>query len=196
MERATQQKPRRAAKKVIAVMPFKNKHILWSAITLLTLTPALAAPSEPKILLCHVTKVTDGDTITIVTKEGQSRRIRLASIDAPELKQPYGRKSKDALSAMILGKEVLLVWHEKDRYRRLIGDLYHKDRWINRDMISEGWAWHYKKYSKDETLAKAEVTAREAKKGLWSDPNAIPPWEFREKRYVLSQIQTPNRHSP
>jgi len=47
-------------------------------------------------------------------------------------------------------------------------------------MVAEGYAWHYKQYSKDADLVKAEKEAREAKKGLWADPNPVPPWEYRK----------------
>ena len=40
-------------------------------------------------------------------------------------------------------------------------------------------AWHYKQYSKDAALAKAETDAKEAKKGLWADPNPTAPWDYR-----------------
>jgi micrococcal nuclease len=43
-------------------------------------------------------------------------------------------------------------------------------------------AWHYKQFSKDEKMAKAEVEAREAKKGLWADSNPVAPWAFRRKK--------------
>ena len=49
-------------------------------------------------------------------------------------------------------------------------------------MVQDGLAWHYKQYSKDDKMAKAEVEARESKKGLWSDPNPVPPWEYRKKK--------------
>jgi micrococcal nuclease len=46
-------------------------------------------------------------------------------------------------------------------------------------MIKAGLAWHFKKYSSDETLANLEIEARNNKKGLWVDPRPIAPWEIR-----------------
>ena len=46
-------------------------------------------------------------------------------------------------------------------------------------MVKAGLAWHYKQYSSDPVLAQAEIDARNAKAGLWADPHAIAPWEFR-----------------
>jgi endonuclease YncB( thermonuclease family) len=48
-------------------------------------------------------------------------------------------------------------------------------------MIKDGYAWHYKKYSKDNSFAKAEQQARAGRKGLWNNNNAVAPWEFRKK---------------
>src|SRR5262249_27668736 len=54
------------------------------------------------------------------------------------------------------------------------------ERWINKELVEEGFAWHYVQYSKDKELAKAEKAAKERMKGLWADPSPIPPWDFRK----------------
>ena len=51
---------------------------------------------------------------------------------------------------------------------------------VNAELIKAGLAWHYKEYSDDETLARFELDAREAKRGLWVDVEPVPPWEFRK----------------
>ena len=35
---------------------------------------------------------------------------------------------------------------------------------------------------KNKALAKAEAAARKVKRGVWADPNPIPPWEWRQKQ--------------
>ncbi len=40
-------------------------------------------------------------------------------------------------------------------------------------------AWIYPKYNRDRSLLALEHEARGAKRGLWTDPNLIPPWEYR-----------------
>ncbi|MGL4569091.1 MAG: thermonuclease family protein [Fusobacteriaceae bacterium] len=48
--------------------------------------------------------------------------------------------------------------------------------------MAEGNAWWYKQYAKrDNDLKKAEERAREKKLGLWKNPYAVAPWEFRRK---------------
>jgi len=98
-----------------------------------------------------VTRVIDGDTIIVGTN-----RVRLAEIDAPEMKTPEGPASKKALSDLILHKTVIITWSRRGRYRRIIGQIYLADEWINLTMVEQGWARVFKKYSSSQVLAAAE----------------------------------------
>ena len=79
------------------------------------------------------------------------------------------------------GKQVVVKWKEKDRYSRILGDVYLDGAWINEDLVAEGWAWHFKRYSSDKDLAAAEVSARAKKVGVWCDASAVEPWEWRAR---------------
>ena len=135
---------------------------------------SIASGFEGKVI-----SIADGDTVTVLTTDKQQIKIRLSGIDTPERSQAYGTKAKQALSSKIFGKTVNVKDHGKDRYGRTIGDIYLGNRWINLEMVEEGFAWHYKQYSKNQKLAQAEVNARRALKGLWVDSSPIPPWEYR-----------------
>lgn len=124
--------------------------------------------------------VTDGDTITVLDAEKTQFKIRLNGIDAPESHQAFGQRSKQALSSKVFGKLARIEPHGQDRYGRTIGDVFVDDRYINQEMIQDGWAWHYLKYSDSAELADAEAEARRSSFGLWADANAIAPWEFRQ----------------
>lgn len=126
-----------------------------------------------------VVSIADGDTITILTADKLQVKVRLSGIDTPERKQAFGEKAKQALSYKVFGKKVTLKGTSKDRYGRSLGDVYHAGRWINLEMVQEGWAWHYKQYSNDQKLADAEVAARKIRRGLWSAPAPLPPWDYR-----------------
>jgi micrococcal nuclease len=52
---------------------------------------------------------------------------------------------------------------------------------VNKELLKQGLAWHYKQYNKDEEFAKLEQEARKKKIGLWSHPNPVAPWDFRRK---------------
>jgi len=144
--------------------------------------------------ICHadeikgkVVSIADGDTVTVLDAEKVQHKIRLQGIDAPEKAQAFGTKSKEHLSEKIGEKEVVVKWKEKDRYGRVLGEIYLGDRHINLEMVQDGMAWHYKRYSKSKELAGAEETARKAKKGLWADKEPVPPWEFRKKEREKGQ---------
>ncbi len=126
-----------------------------------------------------VTGITDGDTIELLDADYNRHKVRLDGIDAPEKKQAFGAKADKALGDKIFLKQVRIEYKAKDRYGRILGTVFLKERNINREMVTEGMAWHYKKYSKDKELAAEEKEAREAKRGLWADKEPVPPWEFR-----------------
>ncbi|MDH5327634.1 MAG: thermonuclease family protein [Gammaproteobacteria bacterium] len=130
----------------------------------------------------RVIHVADGDTITILNGK-QKTKVRLAEIDAPESKQPYGKKAKQALAGWIAGKMVTVEPVGKDRYGRTIGKVYLDNRYINAAMVEAGYAWFYRKYGKDKNLLELESQARSARRGIWSVAHPIPPWEWRKHQY-------------
>nr|DAK77713.1 MAG TPA: nuclease-like protein [Caudoviricetes sp.] len=132
-------------------------------------------------LLAHpakVVKISDGDTITIL-QDKQQIKVRLFGIDAPELKQPYGKKSKQFLANLIAGEVVEVNENGKDRYKRTIGTIYLNGADINAQMVANGYAWAYRKFSKKYTPQ--ESKAKSQKLGLWRDKEPIPPWEWRKR---------------
>ena len=135
-----------------------------------------------------VVAVSDGDTITVLTPAKKQHKVRLLGIDAPEKEQPFGRKSKFSLSDMVYLKEVTVQTDKQDRYKRDLGKVMLGDKDINLEQIKAGMAWHYKLYQRDQTpedrkaYAEAEAAAKAKKTGLWSDKQAVPPWEFRREK--------------
>jgi endonuclease YncB( thermonuclease family) len=81
----------------------------------------------------------------------------------------------------VFGKTVNVAVVDTDRYGRTVGDVYCGTNWINREMVAEGMAWHYKAFSMSETLATAEQEASKAKRGLWADKEPGAPWKYRAK---------------
>ena len=128
--------------------------------------------------------ITDGDTIKILTSDKQQIKVRLASIDTPEKRQPYGKKAKQVLSDKIYGKQVAVEKVTTDRYQRMIGKVFLGERYINAEMVAEGYAWVYRKYNKDPKLLELERQAQEDGRGLWAlqKDQRIAPWEWRKQR--------------
>jgi endonuclease YncB( thermonuclease family) len=126
----------------------------------------------------RVVSVTDGDTLGIL-HDNVEKKVRLADIDAPEKNQAFGSRSKIILSEKVFGKTVKVNIHDKDRYGRYVGTVIINNKNINLEMVKEGYAWWYRQYSKNYEFGQAEIEAKKNKEGLWVDPFAIPPWEFR-----------------
>jgi endonuclease YncB( thermonuclease family) len=131
----------------------------------------------------HVVSVLDGDTIEVL-HNNRPTRIRINGIDCPEKGQAYGQKAKHAASDLVFGKEVTLHTFGKDKYGRTIGEVILPDGTnVNHTLVKDGWCWWYRKYApRDRVLEQLEKDAREERKGLWADPQPVPPWEWRKRR--------------
>lgn len=150
--------------------------LISAAIVLLALTATLHADE----IRGKVVGIADGDTITVLDAAKVQHKIRLEGIDAPEKGQAFGTKSKVKMSETVGEKDVVVRWSKKDRYGRILGDVYLGDRHINLEMVQDGLAWHFKRYSSAKELAEAEDEARKTKKGLWVDKEPVPPWDYRK----------------
>jgi endonuclease YncB( thermonuclease family) len=134
------------------------------------------------IISGKVTKVADGDTVTIVNADNKLVKIRLYGIDSPEKKQEFGLNSKDFLDNQINGKYITVDVIDIDQYKRSVGRIFLDDLDINRAMIEEGYAWVYTQYCKIPERSEWEQLqelAKANKKGLWQENNPTPPWKWR-----------------
>jgi endonuclease YncB( thermonuclease family) len=136
----------------------------------------------------RVVAVIDGDTLDVLTDRKELVRVRLAGIDAPEKRQPFGQAAKRALSALAFHRPVRVEANKNDRYGRVIGKIVVSNIDVNLRMVAAGYAWHYRKYMREQSgddrraYGEAEDDARRRRIGLWQDQNPIPPWEFRAER--------------
>jgi micrococcal nuclease len=142
---------------------------------------ALAAKQHYE-LTGEVVAIADGDTLTILDGSKTQHKIRLAGIDAPEKGQAFGTKARENLAAKVFRRNVRVEVIDVDRYRREVGRIYLADRFINMEMVRDGFAWRYVQYDKPREFTAAEADAREHRRGLWADPNPIPPWEWRKAK--------------
>ncbi len=124
----------------------------------------------------------DGDTIDVLHNR-RAERIRLYGIDCPEKRQAFGSRAKQSTSHLAFGQTVTITSHGHDRYGRTIGDVILPDgKNLNQELVREGMCWWYRKYaSNDTTLERLETEAMNARRGLWADPNPIPPWDWRKR---------------
>lgn len=144
---------------------------------------ATSAVARETVLVGRVVGVHDGDTITVLTDGNKSVKVRLDGIDAPESKQAFGARAKETLSDLVYGKTVAVRVRTTDRYGRAVGRIIVNGTDVNLAMVRLGMAWWYRAYAKrDKELEAAESEARAAGRGLWTDKDAVPPWDWRKNR--------------
>lgn len=86
---------------------------------------------------------------------------------------------------LVAGKDVDVIWDEKDKYKRILGKVLIDKVDANLRQVVGGMAWHYVKYAASQTVkdrqlyAEAEKAARAERSGLWLESSPIPPWEWR-----------------
>lgn len=145
----------------------------------------LPPPGWAQTIIGKVVGVADGDTITVLDNDRTQHKIRLAGIDAPEKKQPFGQRAKEHLSGLVFSKFVEVEAEKRDRYGRWVGKVFVDGHDVNLAIVVAGLAWHYKKYATEQNAsdrllyADAEVEARTQQRGLWVDISPAPPWEWR-----------------
>ena len=134
-----------------------------------------------------VIAVKDGDTIVVLIDDNTQKILRLSDVDCPENGQPFGKNAKQFTSDQIFGKTVKYYITTTDRYNRSIAKIYYDNgKYLSEEIIKNGLGWWYFKYSKDKNLGRLENEASNKKIGLFSDPNSIPPWLYREQQRELA----------
>lgn len=136
------------------------------------------------LLLCLVVGIADGDTLTarcdgLDGEPAQTLRIRLAEIDAPEKRQPFGARSREHLAQLCHHHRVEVRPRTHDRYGRTVARVACGGVDASAEQVRAGMAWAYTKYLTDTTIRELEDEARAAHRGLWADAEPVAPWEWR-----------------
>jgi endonuclease YncB( thermonuclease family) len=155
---------------------------MWRTLPVLLLVASTARAEAP----ARVVGVKDGDTIEVF--DGRTKEtVRLWGIDCPEMGQPFGKAAKRFVSDVCFGKPVKLEGRGRDRYGRLLAIVGLPDGpSLNALLVKEGLAWWYYSFApKALDLAVLEREAKRGRRGLWADPEAVPPWSWRKLRRRL-----------
>jgi endonuclease YncB( thermonuclease family) len=166
-----------------------------AALSLSIVFSALApgARADDGSLVGRVVGVKDGDSL-VVLSDNREIEVRVAEVDAPESGQPYGRRAKQALSALVFGKDVRLVPTDHDRYGRTVGRVFVDDVDVANELVRRGAVWVYRQYAHRSELYALEAEAQETRVGLWGLPEAerTPPWDWRHAhRHAGSSLGVP-----
>ena len=145
---------------------------LWIA---LALAPLLAQANTATVV-----SVGDGDSLRL-RRGGTRLKVRLACIDAPELRQrPEGEQARQALPT---GSAVAVRRLATDRYGREVVELSRRGRNVNQALVASGAAfvyWAYIRGCDRQTYGRLETEARLRGLGVWATPGGLlRPWEFR-----------------
>jgi len=158
----------------------------WIALLLCLIAHDLAAET----IRGKVVKIADGDTLTILDARRQEHRIRLNGIDAPERKQAHYETSRQNLAKLAFGKAVIVEWHKRDVYGRLVGKVEADRQDVGLAQLRAGQAWWFRRYANEQTMfdrsryEAAELDARRNRRGLWKTGTPTPPWEWRAAKAV------------
>lgn len=157
--------------------------IRFIQILLLALSLSFSTFAYSEAINGRVVGISDGDTLTLLDTGNSQFKIRLAAIDAPEKAQAFGQRAKQKLSDLCYGKTANVQVVSIDRYGRTVGDVDCAGINANEVMVKSGFAWVYRKYDKGhEHLYGLEEEARNARRGLWADPNPTAPWDWRKAK--------------
>lgn len=142
---------------------------------------ALAAQAAwGQIYSGKVVRVSDGDTLTVLVDRKQIK-VRLTEIDAPELHQAFGQRSRQSLGEMCAGRAATVRSSGRDRYGRVLGRVDCDGLDANAEQVRRGMAWVYDRYVTDRALYPLQNDARATRTGLWFDPAPTAPWVWRSQ---------------
>ena len=149
---------------------------------LLGLCLAFVSASVTAATLGKVVAITDGDTLTVLIDQKQVK-VRLAEIDAPESRQPFGTRSRQALADLCHRQQATLEELGRDRYGRTIARVTCAGIDANAEQVRHGMAWVFDRYARpDSPLYALQDDARARRVGLWQDKDPIPPWKWRRAK--------------
>jgi endonuclease YncB( thermonuclease family) len=109
------------------------------------LVPLLANTvlGQQSVIYGRVVGLTDGDTLKVLVAGQELLRVRIAFCDAPEKRQAFGTRAKQAMSELAFGKEIELRKHAIDRYGRTVAQVFVDGKDVGLEMLRQGFAWVY-----------------------------------------------------
>lgn len=169
-----------------------RSRLQWLALAALLATPVAHAES----LQGKVVEVLRGDIVVVEDVARTRHTVRLAGIDAPDLKQAFGKESRRALTDLLLGRRIAVERRKQDNYGRIVGRVVVAPAGCatcppTRDaalaQLEAGLAWWFRDERREQPLEEqgyyeyAEFDARTRRLGLWQDAAPVPPWQWRKR---------------
>jgi micrococcal nuclease len=139
-------------------------------------------PPEPTELSGQVSRIVDGDTLWVKTAaDAEPVVIRIEGIDAPESCQAGGPEATQALTKLVLNRNVTVRIVARDDYARIVGKVFDGTVDVGDRMVRDGHAWSARfKYDRGPYVAE-ERMAMALKRGLHGEAGAVMPRDFRQR---------------
>jgi endonuclease YncB( thermonuclease family) len=140
-----------------------------------------APPPEPTELTGQVSRIVDGDTLWLKTAaDAEPVVIRIEGIDAPESCQAGGTDATQALTKLVLNRNVTVRIVARDEHARVVGKVFDGTVDVGDRMVRDGHAWSARfKYDRGPYMAE-ERMAIALKRGLHGEGGAVQPRDFRQ----------------
>jgi endonuclease YncB( thermonuclease family) len=177
-----------------AVTIHLRAHRLVFGLALLAGMASAATAAQAKVQTVHVIRVVDGDTVVVGTAESLNLKVRLQGIDAPECGMPFGPQAQRFLEQLVLGRTVQMAATGRDRYGRTVATLAVGGQDVGLAVLHAGLAWHDRRFVTPEQVGpptgylRTQFDAELNRRGLWSNSEVIPPWQWRLIRARAYQL--------
>lgn len=156
------------------------RHLIILCSVMLTLVGFSSEATNKFSFKGKVAYILDADILVLTDEKDMDVLIRLKGVDCPDSGQAFFINAKEMVESYLKNQTVTVNCDSSDFYGRTFGEIILSDgRNLNRELLRFGYAWHYKRYSKDASLGELEQSARNAKLGIWKYNDPVPPWVFR-----------------
>lgn len=179
-------------------MGFLLRQLITIALaSLVTISPSKAAEnladrSNPvEVFEAQALRIEDGDTLDVVRLDGTPERLILAAIGSPEKGQPFWRESKVNLARLVLDKPITVeVVSRFTSAGRKQARLFGAEGDVAVEQVRAGYAMLYRDPERGVDMTahmspseaaeyeSAQMFAERDKRGIWSDANVLPPWQW------------------
>ncbi len=132
-----------------------------------------------------VTKVSDGDTFTVLCANGQQMTIRLAGVDCPEKAQTFGSAARVFTAYEVVQKNVKIKRVSTTSTGIVTAWIYYGNKFekdLSRELLRAGLTWHDTETDNTVALQEMEDVARAKKIGLWGLPDPERPSKYRKHK--------------
>ncbi|MDL2231296.1 thermonuclease family protein [Porphyromonadaceae bacterium OttesenSCG-928-L07] len=150
---------------------------------LLIISILLLLASQPSD---HITgkaiRVSDGNTIKVVTNKDEQYIVKLYGIDAPDLEQSFGEEAYELVSRLCLDRKVHVEKKKGGKKNVIHGVVWAGDINVNEELLRSGLAWHYRMIDNSPRYHDFEKDAKEKELNIWSEKNPTAPWIFRKTK--------------